>query len=155
LTRSRGSDARLLEAIAIMKSSQRLKRINQLIREELSDILRSEFPLDRMDLISVQEVRVTRDLKYAEVFINYLGTPQDRQRAVAFLTQRKGRVQQLLGGRIKLRETPHLKFVEDLAIDRGSRILEILQELEERDGVPSEGSEEGAPVDHPTDSDHP
>jgi len=129
-----------------MSSPQRLKRINQLLRQEISQILRTELPERDLELVTIPEVRVSGDLKTAHVFVSAVGPIAARQRAAAILTAHRRQIQHLIGSRIRLRETPHLLFVADEAIERGDRVLRILEELERE--PPSPGPASGEPDHH-------
>jgi len=119
-----------------MSSEQRLKRINQLLRQEISQILRSDLPEQDLGLVSIPEVRVSGDLKTARVFVSSVGSAAARQQAVATLTAHRREIQYLVGSRIRLRETPHLLFVADDSIERGDRVLRILEELDRQPPAP-------------------
>ena len=112
--------------------SLRLERVRELLKRELGEIIRREIPLSEAGLLTVNEVGVAPDLKSATVFIGVVGTPEQRKRAANLLDKETKRIQGMVGRNIVLKYTPVLKFVIDEAIERGNRVLEILEEIEKQ-----------------------
>ncbi|MGZ8937807.1 MAG: 30S ribosome-binding factor RbfA [Limisphaerales bacterium] len=110
--------------------SLRLERVRELLKRELGEIIRRELPISEAGLITVNEVGVAPDLKSATVFVGVIGTAEERKRASHLLEKESKRIQGLVGRAVVLKYTPHLKFVMDEAIERGNRVLEILDEIE-------------------------
>jgi ribosome-binding factor A len=110
--------------------SLRLERVRELLKRELGEIIRRELPISEAGLITVNEVGVAPDLKSATVFVGVIGTPGQRKKAANLLEKESKRIQGLIGRAVVLKYTPHLKFVIDEAIERGNRVLEILDEIE-------------------------
>jgi len=110
--------------------SLRLERVRELLKRELGEIIRRELPISEAGLITVNEVGVAPDLKSATVFVGVIGTPEQRKKAANLLEKESKRIQGLIGRAVVLKYTPHLKFVIDEAIERGNRVLEILDEIE-------------------------
>jgi ribosome-binding factor A len=110
--------------------SLRLERVRELLKRELGEIIRRELPLDEAGLITVNEVGVAPDLKSATVFVGVIGTPAQRKKAANLLEKESKRLQGMIGRAVVLKYTPQLKFVIDEAIERGNRVLEILEEIE-------------------------
>jgi ribosome-binding factor A len=110
--------------------SLRLERVRELLKRELGEIIRRELPLAEAGLITVNEVGVAPDLKSATVFVGVIGTPEQRKKAANLLEKESKRIQGMIGRAVVLKYTPHLKFVIDEAIERGNRVLEILEEIE-------------------------
>lgn len=110
--------------------NRRLQRVNELLKRELSQILLREFPVSSVGVVTVNEVRVTGDLKLATVYVGVVGPADQQQRTVNQLVQQRVRLQGLVGAAIVLRETPELRFVLDDSVARGNRVLEILEDIE-------------------------
>ncbi|RYD80315.1 MAG: 30S ribosome-binding factor RbfA [Verrucomicrobiaceae bacterium] len=118
----------------------RLERVNEVLKRELGDLIRREFHFEAQ-LVTVQQVDVTADLKQAHVFIGVIGTPGQRRDALSQLHDKRTILQQELAKRVVLKYTPLLHFKRDEAIERGTRVLNILDEL----NLPPESKEEEAP----------
>jgi len=89
-------------------------------------------------VISVNDVGVASDLHSATVFVGVFGSADQKKRAVAMLQEQRKRIQGLVGKSVILKYTPQLRFVADDSVERGNRVLEILNELDE--SLPEEKS---------------
>jgi ribosome-binding factor A len=119
----------------------RHERVRELLKREVGEVIRREIPLNEAGLLTVNEVGVASDLKSATVFVGVIGTPEQRKKAAALLEKEGKRLQSLVGRAVVLKYTPHLKFVIDQSIERGNRVLEILEEIE-KDSPQDEGLSE-------------
>jgi ribosome-binding factor A len=119
----------------------RHERVRELLKREVGEVIRREIPISEAGLLTVNEVGVASDLKSATVFVGVIGTPEQRKKAAALLEKESKRLQGMVGRAVVLKYTPHLKFVIDQSIERGNRVLEILNELEKSPPT-DEGSSE-------------
>jgi ribosome-binding factor A len=118
--------------------TRRQRRVNALLREALSDLLRREVADPRLEFVTVTDVDTTSDLRQAHVYVTFLGTAEDRQSGMEALTKATGYLRRQLGQRVYLRYLPELTFHLDTSIEKGLHIDQILQSLEH----PAEKSEE-------------
>lgn len=117
--------------------TRRRERVGELIREELSDLIRREVKDPRLSgLISVTEVITSPDLRHARVFVSIMGTEEEKQQVEKGLAAAKGFLRRGLGERLTLRYTPELIFQRDESIERGSRLLQLIEEV-----VPSDSTD--------------
>ena len=107
----------------------RLERVNELLKRELGDLLNREVSFDAA-LVTVQQVDITPDLKHAHVFISVIGSEEQAKSAMAKLHERRTHLQHLLSRRVVLKYTPHLHFKLDESIERGTRVINILEQIE-------------------------
>ena len=107
----------------------RLERVNELLKRELGDLLSREVSFEAA-LVTVQQVDITPDLKHAHVFISVIGTAEQARAAMAKLHDSRIHLQRLLSKRVVLKYTPHLHFKLDEAIERGTRVIDILSQIE-------------------------
>lgn len=118
--------------------SLRLERVRELLKRELGEIIRRELPVNEVGLISVNDVLIASDLHTATVFVGVFGNVQTQKRAMDLLEQNRKRIQGLVGQAVILKYTPQLKFVLDDSVERGNRVMQILDELEHKeDSSPS------------------
>jgi ribosome-binding factor A len=108
----------------------RLERINEVIRRELSEIISREINFGAQTLVTLHAVDITPDLRQCHVFVSVIGKNEQKARVLAELTEHRGTLQRELAKRVVLKYTPHLNFKLDDSIERGSRVLEIMQGLE-------------------------
>jgi len=128
-------------------ASLRLQRVRELLKREIGEVIRREFPVSEAGLVTVNEVDVAGDLHSAIVFISILGNADQQKRGMSLLTHHRKRIQGLVGHAVVLKYTPTLKFVIDDSVVRGNRVLQILEELEQT--TPAEQQTESAPEAEP------
>ena len=124
----------------------RLDRVNELLKRELSDFVRREITFTAK-LVTIQAVDITPDLKHAHVYIGVIGTLEEQKQAMAALHDQRQRLQSDIGKRVVMKRTPQLHFKLDVAGERGDRILQILDDLglpEMKPGSPEERKGQGA-----------
>ncbi|MEP6602837.1 MAG: 30S ribosome-binding factor RbfA [Spartobacteria bacterium] len=105
----------------------RQKRVNELLKRELSTMISREITFADA-LVTINHVSVTPDLKNAHVYVSVLGT--GRGTVMTQLESHRVTLQNLLARHVVLKYTPQLTFHLDDSIERGTRIIEILQEIE-------------------------
>lgn len=114
----------------------RHERVRELLKRELGEILRREMPLAETGLVTVNSVELSDDLQHATVFVSVLGNAEQTKAAGRVLERDAVRFQNLMARSVVLRYTPHLRFVPDDSIERGNRVLRILNELPPPAGEP-------------------
>lgn len=107
----------------------RLVRVAEILKRELSTIILREVPSNGT-LITVNAVDVSPDLRNATVHVGILGSAPQQKRALEQLEHHRGVLQTETAKRVVLKFTPHLHFRLDESIERGSRVLDILDELD-------------------------
>lgn len=106
----------------------RLLRVNELLKRELSTIITREVVFDGA-LVTVNHVDVTPDLKNAHVYVSVLGANAGPG-AMTKLEENRVVLQTQLSRHVVLKYTPHLVFHLDKSVERGARVIEILQEID-------------------------
>jgi len=107
-----------------------MQRVRELLKREIGEAIRREFPVSEVGLVTVNDVDVAGDLHSALVFISILGSPEQQKRGFGLLTRHRKRIQGLVARAVILKYTPTLKFLMDDSVVRGNRVLEIIEELE-------------------------
>jgi ribosome-binding factor A len=109
----------------------RLRRIESLLRAEIcSMILRGEIKDPRVEpLTTVTEVKLSRDLGHAKVWVSRFGDRDAVDGSVAALNHAAGYIQGFLSRRISLRTFPRLEFFRDDAMENGFRIAQKLRDI--------------------------
>jgi len=107
-----------------------------MLKRTLGEIVRRDFPPGDIGLITVNDVEVSADLKEAKIFVGVVGNPEAKRRAMNLLNGRRGQLQFELGRTILLRYTPKISFHLDESVERGNRILSIMEELEQKEPKP-------------------
>ena len=110
--------------------AHRIERLNSIIRQELSELLQLQVKDPRLgNFIAVTEVEVTPDLKYAKVFVSSMTEETDRKEVLAALSSAAGFFRTRLAKNLKMRRTPELTFQWDDSIERGDRLLRLIDEV--------------------------
>ncbi|MBI3945136.1 MAG: 30S ribosome-binding factor RbfA [Armatimonadetes bacterium] len=130
-------------------ATTRQRRVAELLKQEISQILQREVSDPRVGFATVTGVEVTSDLREARVFVSVLGDQQQAEQSLAALQRAAGYVRSLLGRRVDLRVTPTLTFALDRSLELGSRVVDLIEQLEEEEDVgsgtrPAPGAEEEA-----------
>lgn len=119
-----------------MATDRRVSRVAALIQREVSQLLLNGIKDDRVGagMVSVTDVDVSGDLQHAKIFVSIYGSEEAKTETMAGLKAATGYVRKELGHRVRLRRTPEVVFVEDKSLERGDRILSLLNRInEERD----------------------
>ncbi len=111
-----------------MNDFSRTDRVGDQILKELAVCLQREVRDPRMNMVTVTAVKLTRDLKYARVFVTFMGkeTAADIKASLKALTKAKGFFRSYLGKVMKLRQVPELTFVYDESIIRGANLSALI-----------------------------
>jgi ribosome-binding factor A len=114
-----------------MATSRRISRVSELIKREVSQMLLHDIKDDRVGagMISVTDVDVSGDLQHAKIFVSIYGSEQARAETMAGLKSATGYVRSELGHRMRLRRTPEVIFLEDRSLERGTKVLSLLNRL--------------------------
>lgn len=110
----------------------RLERVREVIKRELSEIIPREVTFTAT-LVTVQFADVTPDLKNCFVYVSAIGKISDQEAAIEKLQANRVLLQHELSKRVVLKYTPQLHFRLDDSIERGNRVIELLQDLEKPD----------------------
>lgn len=116
-------------------ANQRLIRINEEMKKEISEIIRTDIkdPAVQDVMISVVAVDTTNDLKTAKVYVSIL-QENKKEEALAGLQKAQGFIRKEIAHRINLRNTPELIFKLDESIERGIEMSKLIQDVMSKDG---------------------
>jgi ribosome-binding factor A len=110
--------------------SHRIERVNQLIRQEISELLQREIKDPRLsNFIAVTEVATSPDLRHAKVFISFISNQQQKRDALNALTGAANFLRKEMAKKIRLRHIPELSFHWDDSIERGTHIMDLIDQV--------------------------
>ena len=114
-----------------MATNRRVSRVAELIKREVSQMLLNGIKDDRVGtgMVSVTDVDVSGDLQHAKIYVSIYGTDEAKVETMAGLKSATGYVRSELGARVRLRRTPEVLFLEDRSIERGNKVLALLDQL--------------------------
>ena len=109
-------------------------RINEEVKREVSNIIQNEIKDPRLTaMVSVTDVKVTRDLRYAKVFVSIFGKDDDeKNNTLVALKNASGYIRKEIGQRINLRYNPQIIFELDDSINYGMHIEELIQRVKDK-----------------------
>ena len=103
------------------RNFSRTRRVEEQLRRDLADLIRSEVKEPDLGLLSISEARVTRDLAHAKIFVSILqDDPEVVKYTMDVLRHYAGRLRSHLGKRMHIRTVPQLDFIYDDLIKRGT-----------------------------------
>jgi len=109
---------------------RRIERLNKVIKQEISRLLEREVNDPRLsNLISVTQVSLSPDLKYAKIFVSILGDETSKIETLAGLNAASGFLRKELAAHLRLRYAPQLSFYYDDSIERGARLLKLIGQV--------------------------
>jgi len=114
--------------------TRRNERVSKFIQRELSGLLKREVNDPRLsELISVTEVSLSPDLKYAKIFVSILGDETNKRDMLAGFNTASGFLRRELASRLKMKYVPQLSFHYDDSIERGARLLNLIGQVSAED----------------------
>ena len=108
-------------------SGDRMRRVDEAMREVLSGAITSEIKDPRVGFVTVTAVETSADLRHARVYVSVLGEDKVRRRSLDGLKSAHGYLQKRVADELRLKNTPTLEFLYDSSLDRGLRIAELLE----------------------------
>lgn len=113
--------------------SERSRRIDHLLQEEISAIIRRDVHDPRVGFVTVTSVETVPDLRHATVWVSIIGEPASRRATLAALGRAMPFVRHQLGS-LRLRRIPELHLREDDSAVRGTRVMKLIEQLEAGEG---------------------
>jgi ribosome-binding factor A len=104
-----------------------MRRVDEAVREVLSDAITREIKDPRVGFVTVTAVETSRDLRHADVFVSVLGDDVVRERSLQGLRSAHGFLQRRVAAELRIKHTPTLDFAYDDSLDRSLRIAELLE----------------------------
>lgn len=113
--------------------SHRTRQVGEFLREEISDIIRKEVDDPRVGFVSVTEVEVTDDIRFARVYISVLGSDEEREATLTALRSAAPYIRRHLRPRLSTRNIPDIDFRDDRSMEHAETIARTLYELRTAD----------------------
>jgi ribosome-binding factor A len=110
--------------------TRRAERVSNLIRREISELLQEQVNDPRLSgFISVTKVSTSPDLKQTKVYVSFLGDKANKNDILKGFKAATGFFRRELANRMKLRIVPELSFEFDDSIERGSKVLQLIDQV--------------------------
>ena len=109
----------------------RKKRLESLLKREISTIILRQIKDPRIHFVTVTEVSLTNDYKTAHIYVSIMGDEMEKQKNLEGLKNASGFIRKLIGEEIKIRYNPELIFKIDDSFEKQDKIFKILKEIED------------------------
>jgi ribosome-binding factor A len=111
-------------------NEKRINRISEEVKKVVSELIQNEIKDPRISgMPSVNKVSVTKDLRFAKIYISVLGSEEDKESTIEGLQSAKGFVRKEIGNRINLRHVPEPIFMLDESIEQALYMSKLIEEV--------------------------
>lgn len=115
-----------------MASKQRIERLNSLLKEVISEVVRADVRDPRLgSLITITSVDTSKDIQHAKVYISVIGTPEEKKKSLAAVQSGAGFIAVNASKKVSMRYFPSLSFRLDDSADKHVVVETILSKLKE------------------------
>ena len=123
-----------------MPNTHRQEKLGELIAAEISELIRTRLKDPRVGFASITHVEVSGDLRHAKVFVSVMGSAEEQTETMKGLKHANSFLRHELASRLVLRFMPELTFKLDTSIAEGARILDLIQQVEEKEKAQQQSS---------------
>ena len=117
----------------MQREDGREKKVAELIQKEVASLLQREFRDPRLPMVTINEVRVTRDYAFSDIYFTVL--PEDSSKnAELLLNEASGFFRSKLAKKLSMRTTPKLRFRYDSSLEDGARISSLIDKEKKQVG---------------------
>ena len=118
-----------------MKEFGRDVRVADFIRDELAETIRRDMRDPRIGMVSVNDVTVSKDLSFADIYVSSWQTsePDEREEFISVLNKAAGFFRSELAKRHRMRTTPKLRFHYDGVVERGPALEALIESAMQAD----------------------
>jgi ribosome-binding factor A len=109
-------------------SGQRMRRVDEAMRQVLGDVLAQDLKDPRIGFVTVTDVKTSPDLRHARVYVSVLGDPGAQEATLDGLRSAHGFLQGRVAGELRLKRTPELRFELDHTAARAARLERLIDE---------------------------
>ena len=110
--------------------TRRTRQVSDLLREELTDIIRTDVKDPRVGFFTITRVDIGPDLRSATAMVSVLGTDEERDETLAALRSASGYIRRQLKPRLRMRQVPEISFADDRSMEHAQDIALALRDLE-------------------------
>ena len=123
-----------------MQQNRRQDRVRELVKRAVGEVIRRTFPVQEVGVVSVTDVSMSNDLRSGVVFLSIFGDKEQKKKVFHTICEKTKMIQMQLAHEVILKYTPQIRFQLDESIDRGNRVLEILDEMEKAGIIQSDSN---------------
>ena len=123
-----------------MQQNRRQDRVRELVKRAVGEVIRRTFPVQEVGVVTVTDVSMSNDLRSGVVFLSIFGNKEQKNKVFHTICEKTKMIQMQLAHEVILKYTPQIRFQLDESIDRGNRVLEILDEMEKAGIIQSDSN---------------
>ena len=128
-------DGRFARPSPLDPMSRRTERVNDMLREEISDLLRSDLDDPRIGgIVTVTHVDVSPELRHALAYVSVLGSDEERESTLKALDHARPYLRRELSRRLTLRYTPDVAFLSDTSMAEAQVMTDLMRKTAEERG---------------------
>jgi ribosome-binding factor A len=120
-------EVRRVAGVRIRTVTRRTEQVNELLREEISALIRELHDPRLGGMITVTRVDVSPDLRRADAYVSVMGTEEERSGTMTALQSARPFVRRELGRRVRLRSTPDVRFTPDTSIEDAQHLTDLMR----------------------------
>ena len=109
-------------------SGERMRRVNEAMRQVLGEALAQDLKDPRVGFVTVTDVKTSPDLRHARVYVSVLGDPAAQEATLDGLRSAHGFLQGRVAGELRLKRTPELRFELDETAERAARLETLIDQ---------------------------
>ncbi len=109
-------------------SGDRMRRVDEAVRQVLSDAVPQDLKDPRVGFVTVTDVKTSPDLRHARVYVSVLGDEEERAASLEGLQSAHGYLQRRVASELRLKHTPTLQFVYDDTAERAQRLERLIDQ---------------------------
>ncbi len=115
--------------------SLRNERVRKTLMKEIADIISKDLRDPRISgIVSITDVEVSHDNSFAKVYFSVFTTDEEtKQKTIEALEADVPKIRYEVGKRIRLRLTPELRFIPDDSIERGTKVMDLIEKLSNKE----------------------
>jgi ribosome-binding factor A len=110
--------------------TRRTRQVGEMLREELTDIIRTDVKDPRVGFFTITRVDIGPDLRSATAMVSVLGTEKEREDTLEALRSAAGYIRHQLKPRLRMRQVPEVAFADDRSMEHAQEIASALKTLE-------------------------
>ena len=112
-------------------ATHRHERVRELLKRTIGEAIRRELPVADAGLITVNDIELGGDFRNAKVFISIFGNPEQQKTGLTMLQQSRPLIQSHVAREVIMKNIPRIRFFVDDSVERGNRVLRLIEELEQ------------------------
>jgi ribosome-binding factor A len=105
----------------------RTDRVGSQVQRELASIIGNELDDPRLGMLTIQEVRISKDFSHAKVYYTSLGSSLEPAEIQRILKEAAPFLRHELGRKVNMRTTPELRFIHDESVERGEKLSSLIE----------------------------